>query len=285
MSELGISGKSGSVQNQLKLLKWIKTNIRAPDTVIDYGYNLLKHHKSSLGHSVWDVYEQVCVAALDVHNGAIAKECLTALSVKFPKSSRVKRLHGLALEANGGWDDAATIYDELLEADPSNQAVWKRKVCLLRTRGDLKEAAIELSKYLAVFSTDESAWMELADLYVAQAQYDLAAFCYEELILIEPENYLYHLLYAEVVYTAGGKDNFETARLYFAQSIELKPHDNLRAVCGLAMCLRALRSLATSVQRSQYHDSYTKQVVPAILQTYQSSHPDRELINAVLNEQ
>jgi hypothetical protein len=31
------------------------------------------------------------------------------------------------------------------------------------------------------------------------AQYELAAFAWEELLLIAPENYLYHLHYAEVI--------------------------------------------------------------------------------------
>lgn len=46
--------------------------------------------------------------------------------------------------------------------------------------------------------SDHEAWMELADLYLAEQDYYKAAFCVEELILFNPHNHLYHQRYAEV---------------------------------------------------------------------------------------
>lgn len=49
--------------------------------------------------------------------------------------------------------------------------------------------------------SDHEAWMELADLYLAEQDYNKAAFCVEELILFNPHNHLYHQRYAEVSYS------------------------------------------------------------------------------------
>lgn len=47
----------------------------------------------------------------------------------------------------------------------SSQAVWKRRISVLRRAGRLEEAVEELSQYLDTFYTDLEAWLELADIY------------------------------------------------------------------------------------------------------------------------
>jgi hypothetical protein len=49
--------------------------------------------------AVWLVHEQVCVAALDLHDVKLATECIKKLNAKFPESTRVGRLRGMALES------------------------------------------------------------------------------------------------------------------------------------------------------------------------------------------
>ena len=51
--------------------------------------------------AVWAVHEQVSIAALDVGDIAGASESINALKTKFPQSTRVKRLQGMKLEAQG----------------------------------------------------------------------------------------------------------------------------------------------------------------------------------------
>jgi len=159
-----------------------------------------------------------------------------------------------------------------------NQTAWKRKVCVRKAQGDTSEAIKELSRFVQVFSGDEAAWVELSELYISSAQYAMAKFCFEELILIKPENYLFHLQYAEVLYTLGGKKDFETARQYYAQSLELKPENNLRALYGLCLCLRTKAS-----NRALHVDLY-KWSVDQVLDLYrQSSSPHlQSLVEPVL---
>lgn len=50
---------------------------------------------------VWTVYEQVCIAALDCDRLETSRKCVKLLDARFPNSSRVKRLAGMNLEADG----------------------------------------------------------------------------------------------------------------------------------------------------------------------------------------
>jgi cytochrome c-type biogenesis protein CcmH/NrfG len=67
----------------------------------------------------------------------------------------------------------------------------------------------------------------------APDSYSNALFCFEELLLLAPENHHFCTRYAETLYTIGGTKNLRLARKYFARSLELHSHGNLRAAYGL----------------------------------------------------
>jgi len=207
--------------------------------VVRFGKKLFEEHSKVLGNEVWAVYERVCMSAVDCNDLALAEQCYLKLRTKFGKSSRVSILEGVILEAQGQHTQAEVIYDRILKDDATHQAAWKRKVCVAKERGDTVHAIELLNKFLKLSSSDEHAWLELADLYLSLGKVELAKFAVEELLLLSPDHYLYHLKYAEISYTLGGKANVAIARQYYAQSLELKPQENLRAHYGLIMCLRA----------------------------------------------
>lgn len=80
--------------------------------------------------------------------------------------------------------------------------------------------------------TDNEAWQELSELYIAEQDFQKAAFCVEELILHSPHNHLLHQRYADIRYTQGGTENMELARAYYCQALKLNPN-NMRALYGL----------------------------------------------------
>lgn len=45
-----------------------------------------------------------------------------------------------------------------------------------------------------MFQSDAAAWQELAELYLAISKYEAAAFCYEECLLTNPTNHIFHWL-------------------------------------------------------------------------------------------
>lgn len=149
-------------------------------------------------------------------------------------------------EAKGEVEMAMGEYAEILKTDDMAVSAVKRQVALCRARGRPVEAVRRLSDYLETVCSDADAWLQLCALYLGMQMYKRAAFCVEELILINPMSYLYHLRYGEILYTVGaadkggGTEQLRTARKYFAQALDLKPTGNLRAVYGLLLTCAAL---------------------------------------------
>eukprot|EP00308_Calcidiscus_leptoporus_P025224 CAMPEP_0119375940 /NCGR_PEP_ID=MMETSP1334-20130426/37568_1 /TAXON_ID=127549 /ORGANISM="Calcidiscus leptoporus, Strain RCC1130" /LENGTH=324 /DNA_ID=CAMNT_0007394371 /DNA_START=16 /DNA_END=990 /DNA_ORIENTATION=- len=237
-----------------------EARVHRPDLVVKFGCYLLSNHGSRLGYEVWAMYEQVFVALLQyakkLGKGSssrttvskemqLAQEYCATLSVQFPMSLRVRRLAAMLLEAKGEFEAAMSEYDAIMKEDPNNLFAMKRQVALLRGCNKPTEAACKLVNHLNFVCADADAWLVLADLYLQQQQHRKAAFCVEELILINPMNYMYHVRYGEILFTMGGGERghnaelVRTARKYFAHALELKPNQNLRALYGLLLCCAA----------------------------------------------
>ncbi|KAJ4955390.1 hypothetical protein NE237_012173 [Protea cynaroides] len=223
-----------------------KLKVRRSEKVLKHGLSILNDPKkrSKLGGDEWTLYEQVAIAAMDCQCLDTAEDCVKALKKKFPESTRVGRLEGLFLEAKESWADAETVYSSLLEDNPLDQVVHKRRVAMAKAQGNISVAIEWLNKYLEIFMADHDAWRELAELYVSLQMYKQAAFCYEELILCQSTVPLYHLAYADVLYTLGGLENLQTAKKYYASTIDLTGGKNTRALFGICLCSVAIAQLA-----------------------------------------
>lgn len=265
------------------LLKHIRTNrMREPQLVLSLWSSLSASH-SSLGDEQWTVLEQVCLAALDVQDAATARDCLRELRLKFPESARVRRLVGMEREAAGEFEQAEAVYRDMLEANPANQAALKRQVCCLKSRGDFKGAIQKLNAYLKMFQSDHAAWQELAELYLAISKYEAAAFCYEECLLANPTNHIFHCRLAEIYYTMGPK-YLRTARKYFAQSLNLKKN-NSRALHGLAACCSAISVAAPDKKVRQDVTSALHEYASEELTNLYSSSPLKDQVEKLLQAQ
>jgi len=113
----------------------------------------------------------------------------------------VQCLEGILREAKNGPDDALRFYQQLLDADPSNAAAWKRKISVLRKLDKIEIAVEELSKFADTFYTDVEAWLELADIYVSHHRYTSALQSLSHVLLLAPQNPFYVLQAAEMAYT------------------------------------------------------------------------------------
>ena len=211
--------------SKMDLLNFIRRKrLRVPGLVLEHGESLLRASSYTLGDDAWSLREQVFQAALDLHQYAVADTMLESLKDKFPDSKRVLLLVGLREESMGEFEEALKVYNHLLEDNPANGLASKRKVCVLKATGMDKEAIATLNAHLLVFAGDTSGWQELADLHLKRGALRQAMFCYEELLLAEPVNHMYHTKYAEMVYTAGaadGVDAYRLARSHFAQAVQL----------------------------------------------------------------
>ncbi|XVE62832.1 hypothetical protein DITRI_Ditri06bG0151700 [Diplodiscus trichospermus] len=223
-----------------------KLIVRRSEKVLKHGLSILNDPKqrSALGSEEWTLYEQVAVAAMDCQCLDVAKDCINVLWKKFPESKRVGRLEGMLLEAKGSWADAEKAYSSFLEENPLDQVIHKRRVAMAKAQGNVSGAIEWLNKYLEIFMADHDAWRELAALYVSLQMYKQAAFCYEELILSQPTVPLFHLAYADVLYTLSGLENLQTAKKYYASTIDLTGGKNTRALLGICLCTSAVAQLS-----------------------------------------
>lgn len=206
--------------------------------------------------------EQLTVAALDTnsppyasHSTAIAERTLTQIRDLVGKESiRYRQLLALFLERQDNYSGALAIYDALLNDNPSNVHALRRKYTILRARQyvvegeggeeagrdvsvavarsgvEIKEA---LNDYLERNGSDASAWVEMTKICAEVGDYSGAAYAREEIVLSAPLNAEAHCALGEWYATVGGRENWKGARKHFAQSLELDPENNLRALFGL----------------------------------------------------
>lgn len=220
------------------------STLGASDTPSHYDPSLvLAMGQLSLGSSLPDIeryaiLEQLFIAALDTGNLELAKSHLATIEKRFPfrSSVRVQRLYGLLKEAEGDFDKAVEIYETALEQDETNVLIHKRLVAVAATQGKRTEAIERLVEYVDTYMQDVEAWTELASLYLAENMYPQAAFCVEELLLLRPQNHLYHIRYADLMYTLA---KFDLALKYYCSALELCK-DNTRALYGMRLSSAAL---------------------------------------------
>ncbi|KAF6172334.1 hypothetical protein GIB67_024956 [Kingdonia uniflora] len=209
-----------------------------PPTYEENNFTKLQNHRQRLT-TVEDYINEFYLLSSQVttYESEVQKDCIKVLQKKFPESTRVGRLEGMLLEAKGSWGDAQKTYTRLLEDSPLDQVILKRRVAVAKAQGDTSEAIECLNKYLEIFMADHDAWRELAEIYVSLQMYKQAAFCYEELILCQPTVPLHHLTYADLLYTLGGLENLQTAKKYYASTIDLTGGKNTRALYGICLLL------------------------------------------------
>jgi len=231
------------VEDSLALLRqWREDSVRRSDDVVEIWEEILSADPARLGDERYMVVEQVAVAAMDTHRTDVVEKCIAELKNAFDLDSvRVRRLFGMRYEMLEMWDKALAIYDDILKEDDSNSSARKRKIAILRARGDNVKAIAELNRYLKDFMGDAESWMELCELYIAEQEFAKAAFCCEELILQNPNNHIYFQRYAEIRFTQGGFENMEMAKTYYAKAVTLNS-SNMRALYGLLLTSSQLAS-------------------------------------------
>ena len=219
---------------------------------------------------------------MDLHDHNLIKICLTELEKMFPNSSRVRRLKTMArLELRGRFDDAIKVYDDMIRTDESNNFAYKRKIAILIAQRKISDAVKELVEYLKKFTNDPEAWLELADLYISDQDYAKAAFCLEEVILLNPHNTLYHEKYAEILYTQGTVESMELARAYFAQAYKLNPH-NMRALYGLYL---TAANLSTNQKLTSAKKKENLKLANWSLSCINNAYKEREVASPVIVSQ
>lgn len=102
------------------LKKWRDEHARRSEETIEIWEHVLSRYASSLHDELWSILEQVTIASIDCNRTDLAHECLIKLNKQFPNSSRVTKLQAMKLEADEQYDDANSLYDQLIAVDETN---------------------------------------------------------------------------------------------------------------------------------------------------------------------
>ncbi|KAI0397269.1 tetratricopeptide [Xylariaceae sp. FL0594] len=197
---------------------------------------------------LWTVYENLLLSCLRTGDDESAHQCLTRLADRFGNDNeRVMALKGLFKEATASdtaaLDGVLKEYEQILQANPVNMPIAKRRAALLRSLGRVTDAVNALISLLDMSPTDAEAWAELADLYLAQGLYPQAIFAQEEVLVLQPNAWNIHARLGEMLLMAA-KTSETPKRLTealkrFSRSIELC--DNyLRGYYGLKLAAQQL---------------------------------------------
>ena len=116
---------------------------------------------------------------------------------------------------------------------------------LIQKKNRYAEFIEHLNRYVENEPMDEEAWVELGELYCERSNFMKAAFCYEELLILSPNNDNYTLRLAEIYLTENPKANSDKAIKYLSYLISKRP-DNLRALWVLYR--------ACSTRKGEEHD-------------------------------
>ncbi|KAF4624882.1 hypothetical protein G7Y89_g13287 [Cudoniella acicularis] len=237
---------------------------------------------------LWTTYENLMLSCLRTGDEQSAHLCLERLTERFgSENERLMAFRGLFQEAIA-IDDAELKkvleeYDNILDKDPGNMPVTKRRIALLKTLKKTPEAITALNQLLESSPVDAEAWAELSDLYLSQGMYSQAIFALEEILLATPFAWNVHARLGEVLYVAasaseGGADkHLSESMRRFCRSIELCD-DYLRGYYGLK--LTTSRLLTTLPQTSRQSKSDTGLPPPDI----KSVERLNELATAKLSE-
>ncbi|KAJ7846360.1 hypothetical protein B0H14DRAFT_935380 [Mycena olivaceomarginata] len=238
-----------SLSSALARLATFRTNnTRASQETFKNASIILKSAKQ-LGDDGWAVLEQLFLASVDIGRLDVADQCLKQLGERFPDSPRVNVLTGIRMEATESPDVVLQYYGQLLDADPANAAIWKRKISVLRRTGKIEKAVEELSQLVDTFYTDVEGWLELADIYTTCNQYIPALQALSHVLLLAPQNPFYVLQFAETAYTSG---DLPLALKTFLVVVDMVERDldspekkpaagiSIRAWLGVKLCSRRL---------------------------------------------
>ncbi|EFR01787.1 tetratricopeptide repeat protein 35 [Nannizzia gypsea CBS 118893] len=259
-TQFGLS--SSDPQASLRLSQQAPSFLKTqPSRFPSFPFSIFSQRESP---ELWTSYEQLLAACLRTGDDKSARECLDRLSSRFGEDNeRVMGLRGLYDEATAADETALKKvlerYDGILQENPVNVPVLKRRIAVLRSLGRAGEAISSMVEFLDAFPTDAEAWCELSDLYHSQGLSSQSIFCLEEALLILPNAWNLHARLGELLYISTHspespemtlKPLAESVRR-FCRSIELCD-DYVRGYYGLNLSTtRLLERLGPKSRRDE----------------------------------
>lgn len=139
----------------------------------------------------WTIHENLFLSTLRTGDESAALATLERLEARFgDHNERIIALRGIYNEATSKSDadlqNVLDAYDKILNDDPTNMSIRKRRVAVLKALGRTGDALGAVTALLQNSPTDAEAWAEASELYATMAAWGQAIYCAEEVLLITP---------------------------------------------------------------------------------------------------
>eukprot|EP00919_Chromeraceae_sp_WS-2016_P072751 GHVR01172006.1.p1 GENE.GHVR01172006.1~~GHVR01172006.1.p1 ORF type:complete len:134 (+),score=6.04 GHVR01172006.1:3101-3502(+) len=125
--------------------------------------------------------------------------------------------------------------------DTRKRMITSAKVCywIIKREGRIDEYVKKINNYLTDNPNDIEAWLEVGQIFIEKGHHLRALYCFEEIVVLCPENDYYFIKLAELYFTLGGKTNISVAIKYYSYVISKQPK-NIRALWGLHRSLLSM---------------------------------------------
>ena len=230
------------------LLKEIKSNEKPSIFLKKHIENFLKNYKSQIGVEENFLLKKLFFIHLELKNYKEALNILLKLIKEFGKDRQLLRMYGEQSEIDPkGGEIPMHQYKSMMLNDQNDNESIKKYILFMKETIDLNNKQtindyIELwNQYLEAYMNDPDAYNELSHVYLMVNEYDKAAFCLEELLLHNPNDYKVLNKLGDIYISKNNPEDAKSALKFYSRSILIQPTP--RAYFGIQNCASIIKKL------------------------------------------
>lgn len=216
--------------------------------------NFLSVYKGNLGIEAYFFKEKLFYVCLELKKVKKAHMLITDIYKEFGSEKPIIRMLSEKNEIDPKNEGTTSLekYKQLILYNQDDRRSLKRYLMLMKFSYSNAEVRnyIELwNEYLKVYMDDSDGWNELAEVYLSTQNFTKAIFCFEELLLHNPNNYIILIKIGDIQSSFNNNESASIALKYYSQSALIKPTP--RAFWGILYCLNIIAKNQKSLDQSQ----------------------------------
>ncbi len=236
------------------LFKEIKSNQEPTVFLKKHIENFLSKYKKQIGIEENILLKKLFFINLELKNFKPALDILIKLIKDFGKDRQLLRMYGEESEIDPkGGEIPLRQYKTMMLNDQNDRESIKKYIMFMKLSVDLSNKQtindyIELwNQYLEVYMNDPDGYNELSQVYLMVNEYDKAAFCLEELLLHNPNEYKVLNKLGDIYTSKNNVEDAKTAINFYSRSILINPTP--RAYFGILNCASIIKKLDEKIKK------------------------------------
>ena len=222
------------------LFKEINTNKETSLFLKLHIENFIKQYKNQIGMEINVLYKKLFFIHLQLKNFIEANSILQQLYKNMGRERNIIKMEMENYEISPQSRNVPLGYKKMMLSDPSDNDSIKKYIMNLKLSVDLNNKQsindyIDIwNLYLEAFMNDPDAYNELSNVYLMVNEYDKAAFCLEELLLHNPNDYKILNKLGDIYTSKNNPEDARTAIKFYSRSVLIYPTP--RAFFGIQNC-------------------------------------------------